>query len=371
MIAQDRVSSELSWLLTGQVSEHEPVRSINIDSSPFRVGRSSSGSALTIPRPTVSNAHAEFVLDGNALRVRDLGSTNGTFVNGVPIHHECALNHGDLIQFADVVFRVALQKVQKGSTTLGDNSADRALALIQFDKLMVDGAVVAFFQPLVALDRVETVGYEVLGRSRLFGLNEPQAMFRAAAALNSQGELSRMFRMAGIREGRHLPGSPNLFLNTHPVELTEFELLELSLRELRDYRPNEPLTLEIHEAAVTDACRMTRLGEVLRDLNIGLAYDDFGAGQARLVELAEARPDYLKFDLKLIQGIEHAPTHKVKLLENLVRLSRDMGVVPVAEGIESQGEHETCQQIGFTLGQGYFYGKAMAAAHYRRTFLAY
>jgi EAL domain-containing protein (putative c-di-GMP-specific phosphodiesterase class I) len=229
---------------------------------------------------------------------------------------------------------------------------------------------VAFFQPLVALDRMETVGYEVLGRSRLFGLNEPQAMFRAAAALNSQGELSRMFRMAGIREGRQLPGSPNLFLNTHPVELTELELLELSLRELRDFRPNDPMTLEIHEAAATEVCRMKRLSAILRDLNFGLAYDDFGAGQARLVELAEARPDYLKFDLKLIQGIEHAPANRVKLLENLVRLACDMGVVPVAEGIECQGEHEICQQIGFALGQGYFYGKAMAATHYRRTFIA-
>jgi EAL domain-containing protein (putative c-di-GMP-specific phosphodiesterase class I) len=367
MIAQEIIPTELAWLLTGQVSEHEPVRSIRIDTTPFRVGRSNN-SALTIPRPTVSSAHAEFVLQDNVLTVRDMGSTNGTFVNGVPIHEACKLNHGDLVQFADVVFRIGLQRVQNGSTTLGDNSADRALALIQFDKLMVEGAVVAFFQPLVDLERMQPMGFEVLGRSRLFGLNEPQAMFRAAAALNSQGELSRMFRIAGVREGKQLPGTLNLFLNTHPVELAELELLELSLRELRDFRPSEPITLEIHEAAATEACRMSRLCAILRDLNIRLAYDDFGAGQARLLELVEARPDYLKFDLKLIQGIEHAPAHRVKLLENLVRLARDMGVVPVAEGIECEGEHEMCQQIGFAIGQGYFYGKAMAAAHYRKLY---
>src|SRR5262245_33998722 len=110
---------------------------------------------------------------------------------------------------------------------------------------------------------------------------------------------------------------------------------------------------------------MTRLCSLLRDLNIGLAYDDFGAGQARLIELAEARPDYLKFDLKLIHGIDHGPAHRVKLLETLVRMARDLGVVPVAEGIESQGEHQVCKQIGFAVGQGFYYGKAMPATHYK------
>jgi EAL domain-containing protein (putative c-di-GMP-specific phosphodiesterase class I) len=367
MITQVRVSSELAWQLTGQISEHDPVRNVWLDTFPFRVGRSNS-CTLTIPRPTISSAHAEFLMNENGLSVQDLGSTNGTFVNGVPIHHKCMLSHGDLVQFADVVFRVNLQRLQTGSTTLGDNSADRALALIQFDKLMVDGAVVPFFQPLVAMNRVETVGFEVLGRSRLFGLNEPQAMFRAAAALNSQGELSRMFRIAGVRDSCQLPSTLNLFLNTHPIELGDLDLLELSLRELRDHRPNDPVTLEIHEAAATEACQMRRVSKMLRDLNIGLAYDDFGAGQARLLELAEVKPDYLKFDLKLIQGIEQGPSQRVKLLENLVRLARDMGVVPVAEGIESQGEHEICRQIGFELGQGFLYGKAMSAAHYRKAF---
>jgi EAL domain-containing protein (putative c-di-GMP-specific phosphodiesterase class I) len=257
--------------------------------------------------------------------------------------------------------------VNNGSATLGDNSADRALALIQFDKLMEEGAVIAFFQPLLDLNRVSTIGFEVLGRSRLFGLNEPQAMFRAAAALNSQGELSRMFRTAGIRDGSQLPASTNLFLNTHPVELADLELLEMSLRELRDCRPYEPITLEIHEAAATEACRMAQLCGILRELNIRLAYDDFGAGQARLQELSEARPDYLKFDLKLIQGIDRGPVHRIKLLENLVRLARDMGVTPVAEGIECQGEHDVCRQIGFELGQGFYYGKPMPVAHYQKS----
>ena len=79
-----------------------------------------------------------------------------------------------------------------------------------------------------------------------------------------------------------------------------------SLRELRELEPRRPLVLEIHEAAVTCGDEMKQLRAALADLQIGLAYDDFGAGQARLVELVDVPPDYLKFDMKLVQNLESA-----------------------------------------------------------------
>ena len=52
----------------------------------------------------------------------------------------------------------------------------------------------------------------------------------------------------------------------------------------------------------------------LRKLNIRFAYDDFGAGQARLLELAEVPPDILKFDMGLIQGLHSPESSKYLLL---------------------------------------------------------
>jgi EAL domain-containing protein (putative c-di-GMP-specific phosphodiesterase class I) len=39
---------------------------------------------------------------------------------------------------------------------------------------------------------------------------------------------------------------------------------------------------------------------------------------------------------------------------------RDMGVVPLAEGIECAQEHEACLEMGFELAQGFFFGKPVA-----------
>src|SRR5262249_46703695 len=153
-----------------------------------------------------------------------------------------------------------------------------------------------YFQPIVELDNQQTVGHEVLGRSNMIGLESPYEMFNAAACLNLELELSRMLRWEGIRVGATVPQLTHLYVNTHPLELEKSGLFE-SLQAIRQFNSSLVITLEIHEAAISNLDTMRTLQTQLRELNIGLAFDDFGAGQARLVELTEVRPDCLKFDM--------------------------------------------------------------------------
>jgi EAL domain-containing protein (putative c-di-GMP-specific phosphodiesterase class I) len=140
--------------------------------------------------------------------------------------------------------------------------------------------------------------------------------------------------------------------------------VEESLREIRGISPSQPLTLEIHEAAVTDLALMRALQSVLNELNIQLAYDDFGAGQARLIELIEVRPNYLKFDMQLVQGIHSAPAERQQMLATLVDMVRDLGISPLAEGVECEADSMACRQFGFEFGQGYYYGRPASLRHY-------
>ena len=353
-------SCSATWLLSGQASDDEPMRHIPVDASPFSIGRRAD-QKLSLPSATVSGCHAEFLLRDESLILCDLGSTNGTFVNGERVHGECMVNHGDLIQFAQIVFRVGRNVESRHSQTLQDDSADRALSLIQFDKLMTERAVLPHFQPIVSMKTQKTFGYEILGRSRLFGLNDPQTMFSAAAVLNLESELSRIFREEGLKHGEILPEESLLFANTHPNEIDEPELLEFSLRELREASPMRPIVLEIHEKTATQTSQMRELRAKLKDLNIGLAYDDFGAGQARLVELVEVPPDYLKFDIELVKGIHKASTERQKMVERLVQMTSELGIIPLAEGIETLEDHEVCRQIGFLSAQGFYYGRPAVA----------
>src|SRR4030095_5636818 len=95
-------------------------------------------------------------------------------------------------------------------------------------------------------------------------------------------------------------------------------------------------------------------------LGMKLAFDDFGAGQTRLAELVEVRPNYVKFDRKLICDIDKTGASRQQMVGSLVAMCRQLGIITLAEGVETAGEVDICRQIGFELMQGFFFGKPVA-----------
>jgi EAL domain-containing protein (putative c-di-GMP-specific phosphodiesterase class I) len=74
-------------------------------------------------------------------------------------------------------------------------------------------------------------------------------------------------------------------------------------------------------------------------------------------------PDYLKFDMKLVQHLESASVDRQRMLASLVKMVRDLGITPLAEGIETEGDDQICREIGFTCGQGFLYGYPTLPKH--------
>jgi EAL domain-containing protein (putative c-di-GMP-specific phosphodiesterase class I) len=280
---------------------------------------------------------------------------NGTYVNGARITEQVEVHQDDLIQFADMPFRLGCHSRESDSRTLQEDVIDRALGFVQFDKLLNDRAIVSYFQPIIDLDDNRTIAYEILSRSRLVGLETPAAMFYTAAQLNLEHELSRVMRIEGLRTSAMFPEPPHIFLNTHPIELSTPGFIEMMVA-LRRLAISQEITVEIHEAAVTDVSTMKQIKAGLDELNMRLAFDDFGAGQARLCELAEVRPQFLKFDRQMIHDIHCASHDRQQMLAHLVKIVVELGVVPLAEGVECSEEGEVCREMGFELAQGYYYG---------------
>ncbi len=342
------------WFLEGLIEQRDHLQHVPINSVPFRIGRSSE-LGLYLPYPAVSKSHAEIIAAGDKLFLSDLDSTNGTFVNGHRIEGTVPVGDGDLIQFATVDFRVKRQASQNFGNTVEDASSDFQGVLLRFQNLMTSKAVVPLFQPIVSFADGQLAGYEILSRSRLEGLETPYEMFLIAERMGLAAELSSLLRCEGIRIGDSLSKTVSLFVNTHPHESLNAGLLN-NLRDLREKFPNRPLTIEIHEAAVTNPTKMREFRATIKDLNISLAYDDFGAGQARLTDLVEVPPDYLKFDIKLIRDI-HLNTPQLHMVESLVGMVRDFGIAAIAEGIECDEEAKICKEIGFDYAQGYHFGR--------------
>ncbi|MCO8123697.1 EAL domain-containing protein [Stieleria sp. TO1_6] len=361
-IALDRIRQSTPdggdvWFLSGALEPRDSLRHLPIDEARFTVGRKA-GSSLKLRYKTVSGQHAVFVLREGKLFLRDFDSTNGTFVNGERIQGEVVIDEEDLVHFAEAPFRVLRQSSPSQSAgTIARNVCDEALALVQFDRMMSERLVRPLFQSIVNVSTAKVVGQEILGRGSVFGLESIDAMFHAARQLNLEVELSELLRWEGIRVGRDQPGRPCLFVNTHPKELENVARLVESLAQVREMSNQTDMVLEIHESSVTNRHVMCELAAAVKDLGIDLAFDDFGAGQARLAELIESRPDYVKFDISLIHGIDQAHPARRQMLETLVRMVRDLDICALAEGIETSTEAKACLDIGFDLAQGYFFGR--------------
>ena len=115
--------------------------------------------------------------------------------------------------------------------------------------------------------------------------------------------------------------------------------------------------MEIHESAVTRIEKLRDLAHRLEKLGIRFAYDDFGSGQARLLELADVPAHFVKFDMTLIRGLHNASERKRKIVRDLVQMVLASGSVPLAEGVEDEAEAQACIEMGFRLIQGYLTGR--------------
>jgi len=340
------------------VHRSERLSMIELRPLPFRIGRRPA-LHLTLPMDSVSAEHAEFFMEGDDLHLRDLGSTNGTFVNRKRID-EVVVHDGDVVHFADLQFQVVASPAPRRPTAVvqGLPSPQPLLGdTVGLRELLRTGAVDIAFQPIVELPGRRVVGHEALGRGKYPGLPEgPTELFRTATALGAEVELSHLFRRKLQEILLPRRDLKSVFVNMHPAELGQPGLVE-SLSELPRNAPHVEFTVEVHEAAIVNVAGIVAFKSALRDRGIRLAYDDFGSGQARLLELGEAPPDLLKFDIRFISGVNEASPAKRRLLKSLVGIVRDLGAEPLAEGVETEEEAATCEEVGFSRAQGYLFGR--------------
>jgi EAL domain-containing protein (putative c-di-GMP-specific phosphodiesterase class I) len=348
---------------TGGPAERIPILKV-----PFVIGRSDDADH-TIYSGKISKEHAQIEVRDGRYSIRDLESTNGTFVNGKRVN-AIFLEDADIVHLAHVEFCF---RHAQSAAEIGASEAERLLEETQhmvaddhphsvirgtelLRELIDQRAVAILFQPIVDLKSREPVAFEALARGKHPELStNPAALLALAERCDLEVQLSRMFAREAVSASARLPAGAKVFVNMHPAELADPDLVG-SLTELARQAANRRVVLEIAEASVTDVSAMGRNREVFMSLGLEFAYDDFGAGQARLIELTDIPPDYLKFDRAMIEGIEAAAPRQ-EMVVALLRVVRRLGVRVIAEGIETELVARICQRLGCNLGQGYLFGR--------------
>ncbi|WP_433531656.1 putative bifunctional diguanylate cyclase/phosphodiesterase [Micromonospora sp. CA-263727] len=125
------------------------------------------------------------------------------------------------------------------------------------------------------------------------------------------------------------------------------------------------LTLELTESALIEGSDavLDRLGQ-LRELGIRIAIDDFGTGYSSLSYLHRIPATELKIDRSFVARISE-DTRAYATVEMVTRLAGAFDLGVVAEGVETDRQHDAVAAIGCVQGQGYRYGRPAALAELR------
>ncbi|HVO10299.1 MAG TPA: EAL domain-containing protein [Vicinamibacteria bacterium] len=255
------------------------------------------------------------------------------------------IGHAAELRKLAAVKREALRTFERPNRPTGDRSRLEA----EFARAL--GSLFMAYQPIVRTRDGSVFGWEALLRTHEPAVEGPLAFLEMAERLGRIRDLGRAIRASVCRTAKRTRGV-TFFINLHHDDLLDEALFD----------PRSPLSvlapgivLEISERSPVESVPDV-LGRVrkLRDLGFRLAVDDLGAGYAGLTSFASLEPDFVKLDRGLITGIDHEPV-KQKLVGAIVRVSREMGVVAVAEGIETSAERVAATDLGCDLMQGFLF----------------
>jgi len=210
------------------------------------------------------------------------------------------------------------------------------------------------FQPVVSASTQMLYGYEALLRSEEPRLPNVRLVIEAAEQLSRVHDLGRAVRNRVAESFPKGPSDMTLFVNLHPLDLLDERLLAGD-DPLADVASR--VILEVTERASLDTIPGLRdRVQRLRRLGFRIAIDDLGAGYAGLSSFAELEPDVAKLDMSIVRDC-HRETTKRRLIRSMTHMCNEMGVIVVAEGVESREERDAVVELGCHLVQGYHFGR--------------
>ncbi|MFE8072267.1 EAL domain-containing protein [Marinobacteraceae bacterium S3BR75-40.1] len=281
------------------------------------------------------------------------GGIYGTFccLSRMPKPNLSATDHAYLTVFAEVT---AALLEENWETMEGRHSVRRDItAILEQDQLST------FFQPIVSFSSQRMLGFEALSRVEQANW-PPDVLFSHAARVGMEEILSERAIEKTLQAMDSLDPDSFISINLSPEVVVNFDPRPLLARI-----PSHRIVLEVTEhTAVEDYDTLSRALEPLRAAGMRLAVDDAGAGYASFRHVLKLKPDIIKLDMSLSRHIDNDEQRQL-LLMALVEFARRRGCQVLAEGVETEGERRTLQELGVDMGQGFLFARPQPASCYR------
>ena len=227
---------------------------------------------------------------------------------------------------------------------------------IDSDLLRVD------FQPIVDLKSRDSIGFEALSRIRDFegGWMSPIDFIPVAESvglIDPLGDLVLRRCLAVLKLVNDITPDLLITINVSPLQICRDGLAGRMIALAERYEVDlSRLAVEVTESILIDRPQSAmRELNLLRAVGCRIYLDDFGTGYSSMSWLAQLPIDAIKIDRSFTAGLLNDPRRSV-VVASMIRLSRDLGLDVIAEGVELEAQAEALLAMGCCKGQGFLFG---------------
>ena len=267
-------------------------------------------------------------------------------------------------ELPDVIYRALTHAAFVSKTS--DGIIDSHLAQ-ELHRIINDGLITPFYQPIYSLCDFNVLGYEALSRGpEESTLRMPDVLFNVGKRYGRLFELEHLCRKAAISDAP-IRNQQLLFVNINPQTLNDPIYVKGRTKEWAKANGinSTQIVFEITEhEAISDYGTFRKSIDHYRDQGYLIAIDDTGSGYSGLLTLVELTPDFIKLDRGLISQIDSS-SHKQAMVEAMVVVANKIGAKTIAEGIETKAELNVVKELGVDCGQGFLLGRPMPSIKYR------
>ena len=281
--------------------------------------------------------------------------------SGIAFYPYDSQSYDMLMKYADFAM-YTIKHSTKGAMAQFDMSTYNKDSILitgieEMNRVIDESSIKYAYQIIMDVKDGEVYGYEALMRPQSTIFKSPLELIRIAKTCAKLYEIERLTWLEAIKPFHEAIQNGTIKKDTK-VFVNSISNCIISKKDVTTVETNysdilSNIVMEILESEQANSDYIKAKQETIKKWHSMIALDDFGSGYNSEYTLITLNPNVIKIDRSIISGCDNDISRK-NIIASLTQISKQRGVLVLAEGVETLQELTTVMECGVDLVQGYF-----------------